>query len=138
MQSFDLSDKTLVLHDSKTVFHRLDAMEIGSGSCVFDTALAAYDLNPSQSDYPVSKLATNFLGTTVEDGDAAACAEAIWQLRDVLSGELEKNGMTGLYRDMELPLCSVLYRMENRGIRIDRNQLEQFGAMLTERIDACE
>lgn len=138
MQSFDLSDKTLVLHDSKTVFHRLDAMEIGSGSCVFDTALAAYDLNPSQSDYPVSKLATNFLGTTVEDGDAAACAEAIWQLRDVLSGELEKNGMMGLYRDMELPLCSVLYRMENRGIRIDRNQLEQFGSMLTERIDACE
>lgn len=138
MQSFDLSDKTLVLHDSRTVFHRLDAMEIGSGSCVFDTALAAYDLNPSQSDYPVSKLATNFLGTTVEDGDAAACAEAIWQLRDVLSGELEKNGMMGLYRDMELPLCSVLYRMENRGIRIDRNQLEQFGSMLTERIDACE
>ena len=138
MQGFDLREKTLILHDSKSTFHRLDGMGIAGGTCVFDTALAAYDLNPSQSDYPVSKLATNFLGTTVEDGDAAACAEAIWQLRDVLSGELEKNGMMGLYRDMELPLCSVLYRMENRGIRIDRNQLEQFGSMLTERIDACE
>lgn len=138
MQGFDLREKTLILHDSKSTFHRLDGMGIAGGTCVFDTALAAYDLNPSQSDYPVSKLATNFLGTTVEDGDAAACAEAIWQLRDVLSGELEKNGMTALYQDMELPLCSVLYRMENRGIRIDRNQLEQFGSMLTERIDACE
>ena len=138
MQRLDLREKTLVLHDSKTVFHRLDALEIDFGSCAFDTALAAYDLNPSQSDYPVSKLATNFLGTSVEDGDAAACAEAIWQLRPVLTGELEKNGMTSLYRDVELPLCNVLYRMENRGIRIDRNQLEQFGSMLTERIDACE
>ena len=138
MQGLDLREKSLILHDSKSTFHRLDGMGIVAGTCVFDTALAAYDLNPSQSDYPVSKLATNYLGTTVEDGDAAACAEAIWQLRDVLSGELEKNGMTVLYQDMELPLCSVLYRMENRGIRIDRNQLEQFGTMLTERINACE
>ena len=138
MQHLDLREKNLILHDSKTVFHRLDAMGIDFGSCAFDTALAAYDLNPSQSDYPVSKLATNFLGTSVEDGDAAACAEAVWQLRPVLTGELERSGMTSLYRDVELPLCGVLYRMENRGIRIDRNQLEQFGAMLTERIGDCE
>ena len=46
--------------------------------------------------------------------------------------------MTKLYFDMELPLCEVLYRMENRGIAIDRAQLEQFSAMLTERIAACE
>ncbi len=138
MQGLSLADKTLILHDSKSTFHRLDGLGIGKGQCVFDTALAAYDLNPSQSDYPVSKLATNYLGTSVEDGDAVACAEALWQLRPVLTGELEKNGMAALYRDMELPLCDVLYRMEQRGIRIDRNQLEQFGDMLTQRIADCE
>ena len=138
MQGIVLADKMLVLHDSKSTFHRLDGLGIGRGKCVFDTALAAYDLNPSQSDYPVSKLATNYLGTSVEDGDAVACAEALWQLRPVLTGELEKNGMAALYRDMELPLCDVLYRMEQRGIRIDRNQLEQFGDMLTQRIADCE
>ena len=138
MQGLALADKTLVLHDSKSTFHRLDGLGIGRGQCVFDTALAAYDLNPSQSDYPVSKLATNYLGTSVEDGDAASCAEALWQLRPVLYQELESNGMTALYRDIELPLCDVLYRMEKRGIRIDRNQLEQFGDMLTRRIADCE
>ena len=138
MQGLSLADKTLILHDSKGTFHRLDGLGIGKGQCVFDTALAAYDLNPSQSDYPVSKLATNYLGTSVEDGDAVACAEALWQLRPVLTGELEKNGMAALYRDMELPLCDVLYHMEQRGIRIDRNQLEQFGDMLTRRIADCE
>ena len=133
-----LADKQLVLHDSKTTMHRLEEMEITFGSCCFDTALAAYNLNPSQSDYPVSKLATNFLGVSVDDSDAAACAEAIWNLREPLMEELEKNGMTSLYRDIELPLCEVLYRMEQRGILIDRQQLEQFGEMLSQRISDCE
>ena len=128
----------LIFHDSKTTMHRLDDMGIGYGSCAFDTALAAYDLNPSQSDYPVSKLATNFLGQSVEDGDAAACAEAVWNLRSALTEELAKNGMESLYFDMELPLCTVLYRMEKRGIAIDKAQLQQFGEMLSERIADCE
>ena len=128
----------LIGHDIKTAMHRLDSQGLSFGDFSFDTALAAYDLNPSQSDYPVSKLATNFLGTTVEDEDAAACAEAIWQLFPVLTAELEKNGMEKLYFDMELPLCQVLYRMEKRGIAVDKKQLEQFGTMLSQRIAGCE
>ena len=133
-----LSDKEIIFHDSKTTMHRLDEMDISFGKCLFDTALAAYDLNPSQSDYPISKLATNFLGAGVEDEDAAACAEALWNLRPVLTEELKKNGMEKLYGEIELPLCSVLYRMEKRGIAIDRAQLEQFGTMLSQRIADCE
>ena len=128
----------LVFHDCKSAMHRLDEMGIAYGKTAFDTALAAYDLNPSQSDYPVSKLATNYLGISVDDGDAAACAEALWHLRPVLTGELAKNGMESLYFDMELPLCTVLYRMECRGIAIDREQLAQFGQMLSQRIAEAE
>ena len=128
----------LLLHDSKATMHRLDEMGITYGAVAFDTALAAYDLNPSQSDYPVSKLAINFLSLSVDDGDAAACAEALWHLRPALEEELEKNGMQKLYFDMELPLCAVLYRMERRGIAIDRQQLQQFGQMLSQRIADCE
>ena len=128
----------LILHDSKSTMHRLDDMGISYGETVFDTALAAYDLNPSQSYYPVSKLATNFLGLSVEDGDAAACAEALWHLQPALESELEVNGMTALYFDIELPLCKVLYRMEKRGIAIDRDQLQQFSEMLSRRIADCE
>ena len=138
MGGLTLAGKQLILHDSKNAMHRLDDIGISFGECVFDTALAAYDLNPSQSDYPVSKLATNFLGQSVEDEDAAGCAEAIWNLRPLLEAELEKNGMTALYRDIELPLCTVLYRMENRGIAIDRELLIQFGEMLTQRIEEAE
>ena len=127
-----------VFHDAKTTMHRLDEMGIGYEGFTFDTALAAYDLNPSQSDYPVSKLATNFLGVTVDDEDAASCAQAMWHLQPVLKEQLRKQEMESLYYDIELPLCSVLYRMEREGIAVDEQQLAQFGQMLTERIDDCE
>lgn len=138
MASLNLENKSLILHDCKTAMHRLTELGLNFGTCVFDTALAAYDLNPSQSDYPVSKLATTFLGRSIEDGDAAACAEAVWLLRPILERELQSGGMEKLYRDMELPLCTVLFRMEQRGISIDRKQLEQFGTMLSQRIADCE
>ena len=128
----------LILHDCKTTMHRLTGLGVACGTVGFDTALAAYDLNPSSSDYSVSKLATNYLGITVEDEDAAACAEALFHLRQPLQKELEEKGMAILYEEIELPLCSVLYKMENRGIAIDKEQLEQFGQMLTARIADCE
>lgn len=46
--------------------------------------------------------------------------------------------MENLYREIELPLCATLYRMEREGVAVDRNTLVSFGQMLTERIAACE
>ena len=133
-----LGGNPMYCHDGKSTMHALDVMGVSYGQILFDTALAAYDLNPSQSDYPISKLATNFLGVSVEDGDAAACAEALWYLKPVLEQELKKQGMERLYYDIELPLCPVLYRMEKEGVAIDRDQLETFGQMLSARIEDCE
>ena len=133
-----LPNGNLLCHDMKSTMHTMDALGIPHGKFVFDTALAAYNLNPSQSDYPISKLATNFLGSIVDDSDAGKCAEAIWFLRDKLTEELKKAGMWSLYEEIELPLCPVLYSMEKVGVAIDRKQLEDFGAMLSQRISDCE
>lgn len=132
-----LSLGKVICHDWKSTAHALEDYGI-SVDCAFDTALAAYVLNPSQSDYPVSKLATNFLGTSVDDADAAACAEAMWSLKSVLEKELEDQEMLSLYRDIELPLVPVLYAMEKRGVAVDKNLLLRFGEMLSERIGDCE
>lgn len=132
------SDTKFILHDSKTTRHRLEDIPMTGAQVAFDTALAAYDLNPSQSDYPVSKLATTFLGLSVEDENAADCAEAVWLLKKPLWEELQRTGAEKLYTEIELPLCDVLYKMEQRGIAIDRVQLEQFGKMLSARIADCE
>ena len=127
-----------ICHDLKTTLHALDDMGLPHGNFCFDTALAAYDLNPSQSDYPISKLATNYLSVSVDDGDAAACAQAVWHLHSILKADLSKDGLSDLYDDIEFPLCTVLYKMEKAGVAIDRTQLEQFGNMLAQRIEDCE
>ena len=136
--AFSFQPGQLIVHDAKTTAHTMDQMGLTHGQILFDTALAAYNLNPSASDYPVSKLATNFLGMTVDDGDAGAAAEALWHLKPVLEAELESHGMTDLYRQIELPLCTVLYRMEREGIAVDSNHLTLFGQMLKNRISDCE
>ena len=127
-----------ILHDCKTTWHGLENLGLPVPKAAFDTALAAYDLNPSASDYPVSKLATNFLVMNVDDGDPIGCAEAVWKLRAVMAAELKDLGMEQLYDEIELPLCDVLYRMEKEGIAVDRPTLDAFGKMLSERIDECE
>ena len=138
LDSFMAQDCDVICHDAKSTLHSLKEMGLPLPKISFDTALAAYDLNPSQSDYPVSKLATTFLGVSVDDGDAAGCAEVLWNLRPVLADELQKTDMMKLYSEIELPLCRVLFDMECEGVAIDRNQLEQFGQMLAQRIDDCE
>lgn len=143
MEAMYLSDllskgTDVICHDAKTTMHALEEMGLPLPRCTFDTALAAYDLNPSQSEYPVSKLATTFLMSDADDGDAAACAETLWHLRPVLTDELKKNGMWELYEQIELPLCKVLFDMEREGVLIDKKQLEQFGSMLSDRIADCE
>ena len=127
-----------ICHDLKQILHTLDDLGLPHGNFVFDTALAAYNLNPSQSDYPISKLATNFLGSAIDDSEPEVCAEAIWKLKEIMLDELQKQGMESLYNEIEFPLCGVLYRMEKAGVAIHREQLEQFGKMLSQRICDCE
>ncbi len=127
-----------ICHDLKTTLHRLDDMGLPHGKLSFDTALAAYDLNPSQSDYAVSKLAMNYLGMNAEDDDPSSCAQALWHLCTVLKAELANHQLEELYYNIEFPLCNVLYKMEKEGVAIDADQLAQFSDMLSGRIMACE
>lgn len=127
-----------ICHDMKSAMHAMDAMGISCGEIIFDTAVAAYDLNPSASNYAISGLADVYLSETIDDNDAAACAQAIWNLYPVFEKMLKDQGMDKLYYTIELPLCPVLYKMEKTGVAIDSNQLQQFGQMLAERIAVCE
>lgn len=92
-------------------------------------------MNPSQGDYSLTKVA---MPTWPDAGGLEDRAAALWQLRECLEPKLQEQGMENLYREIELPLCATLYRMEREGVAVDRNTLVSFGQMLTERIAACE
>lgn len=68
---------------------------------------------------------------------ANECA-AIWKLEPILRAELEKEGLTKLYRELEMPLVKVLAEMENSGVRIDTAQLQAYSRELTAELNVIE
>lgn len=69
-----------------------------------------------------------------------ACEDAdiTLQLKSILEKELDKDGTTPLFRDVEMPLVKVLAYMERNGAMIDPNALAETSRHFTERMEALE
>jgi DNA polymerase I len=139
-------------HDAKA----LERVALRSGGSIdgvaFDTMLAGYLLDPASADYPLRGLAETYLGADVlgavegeqaEEGQlfadaswrtVAAEAAAIALLAPVMEERIEQQGLRSLLDDVELPLSSVLARMEARGIRLDVDYLEEMGESVRDRM----
>ncbi len=127
----------ILCHDSRAIRSALGRRNIQVAGTLYDTALAAYLLEPARSKYPPVELARQYCGRTLPQ-DISGEAAAILLLGAKLPGMVEKAGMTKVYADIDLPLCPVLAEMENTGIAVDREALSAFGAMLSQRISDCE
>lgn len=149
---------------SKLGYHTKDvmtrALERGfeADGFVFDGALAAYLLAPTDGSYELDKVggqyfqevfpsAKEYLGSKVwkeaETAEKAKKAMArhaalIAALYDILPGKLEEFGLTRVYEGIEMPLRPVLARMEQAGMLVDRTALEQFGETLKTGIAVLE
>ena len=98
--------------------------ELSTAGFVFDTALAAYLIEATDSDYSLPRLTQGYLGAEKQG------AEAIWLLAPVLEKKLSALGMAELYYTAELPLCEVLADMESIGFLVDRKALYEYGESL--------
>ena len=69
-----------------------------------------------------------------------ACEDAdiTLQLADVLIPKLEEEGLTALFRDVEMPLLSVLMDMELEGVALDTAHLAQFSDTLAHELDTLQ
>ena len=69
-----------------------------------------------------------------------ACEDAdiTLQLKSILEKELEKDGTTPLFRDVEMPLVNVLAYMERNGAMIDPAALAETSKLFTERMKTLE
>lgn len=120
----------------------------------FDTMLASYVLDPSRRTHELSDLARERLNVTriardevtgtgrnrVPIADASAEDVARWgaessdlsfRLRATLEPDLDTIDASGVFRNIEMPLFSVLARMERIGVRLDT----EFLAKLSTRMD---
>ena len=126
----------------------------------FDRTIAAYLLNPLNSEYPYHEIAGNYLGLELPSKESLlgkqtavqalagsgaevlkyACFEAYvsWKSWHVLEDALKEHGMTELMENMEMPLVFVLSDMEKEGICIDADSLKEYGEKLSVSIAETE
>lgn len=57
-------------------------------------------------------------------------ADVTWQLYEIFKSEIEQKGLVDLLYNMELPLVSVLAKMEMAGVRVNIPALEDYGKVL--------
>jgi DNA polymerase-1 len=112
-----------------------DAKALGTVPPVLahDTMIAAYLLDPARRGYPLSELCED-RGLTAAWSDA----QRVRALTDVQRSELAERGLEPLFRDVELPLVSVLREMEVAGIRLDVQRLAAILVRVGSEISALE
>ena len=114
------------------------AYDIEVKSITDDLAIAAYVINPSGSNYSLYELLTAYTDVSEERQDPGENAFLMTQLIGPLTKSLEEMDEISLYRDVEIPLISVLADMEHTGFMIDMDSLRGFGGELSERIEQSE
>ena len=126
-----------VSHDIKKMMRNLLDRGLPAAGFCFDTALAAYLLDSLAGEYPVKKLAAQYLSLEISGSPEENC-RVLDMLADKLGKELERYGMKYLYDEVELPLCIVLADMEHTGVRVDPEMLRQYGKKLESEISQLQ
>ncbi len=128
---------------------------------VFDVSLAAYLLEPNESNYAIERIGYQY-------GDASLPAEEeifgkgksqisiaevdkgrrreyitgaaglLWRSSRVLPEKLKAEGLFDLYAKIELPLAVVLKTMETAGVEANANALLEYSRTLGEQIEKLE
>ncbi len=117
-------------HEYKKIRHTLKEAGIDLSGDFYDSEIAAYIIDPSRSEYNIDEI---FALYSLSPSVASFPELVKKQLETILECGQEK-----LLYEIELPLSDVLYSMECRGFRIDRDELCKFAQILGERICALE
>jgi DNA polymerase-1 len=126
-----------------------------------DTMVADYLIDPGERNHNLDDLAKRYLGhTTIKISEligtgkkqkrmdevpvaqvtpyAAEDADVPLRLTPILQSRLDEEGLTGLYRDLEMPLIDVLAEMEFNGIRVNVQRLAELGKRFGDRMASLE
>lgn len=124
-------------HDLKKemIFLKREGIELTEP--MFDTMVASYLINPIRSEHTLEAVALEFLGKSVTEPHtpltkggmegwkdyACHAAEAIFEMKEILSERLREEGLEDLFYKVEMPLVRVLASMETNGFKIDNGFL---------------
>ncbi len=124
----------------------------------WDTMIASYVIDPSRRSHSLDNLAMEFLKHRMipydelfEKGDRAkdirtvpawrlceySCEDAdyTFRLKKIFERLLESEGLAGLFRHVEMPLCLVLKRMEVSGMGLDIERLKELSKSISDELE---
>ncbi|MGE7695232.1 DNA polymerase I [Lysinibacillus sp. NPDC094177] len=155
-----LEDATKIkyMSDSKASQAALKRAGIHLAGVEFDLLLASYINNPALSGDDVATLAKELGYRNVQANEtvygkgakraipaidvlaehASRKAFAVWSLQPKLETLLKENEQFELYKNLELPLASILGEMESEGITVNRATLEKMGQDLNDKLVVIE
>ena len=133
------------VHDLKRATALSAPCNLGLAGVTDDTLLAAYVLDPTRSKYDLNDLARETVGAESSGPPDASWTEQAWlaaqaadftsQVAEVLRQRIDEKDLGSIYRDIELPLAPLLYRIEHAGIRVDTEVLADLSGHLGKELD---
>jgi DNA polymerase I len=144
--------------DSKAALASLARSGIELKGIEFDLLLGAYIVSPSTSYTDIASIVKQFGYTDVKQNEliygkgakkaapsdeivaehASRSALAVWTLRTTIEEKLKENEQFNLYRELELPLATILGKMESTGVKTDKQALAEIGTQLSVKIKELE
>jgi len=132
------------VHDLKRATALLAPHGIELAGVTDDTLIAAYVIDPTRSKYELTDLARETVGAESGGPPYDGWSETGWQTAEVadltaqvarvLRERIDEKDLGRIYREIELPLAPMLYRMEQAGIRVDLNVLNELSHRLGEEL----
>ena len=131
-------DKPVVAHDWKSLAASEEPCD--APPLQHDTLVAAYLLDPAGRAYPLDELTDREgLGARVEGGDGIAERAVVTRvLAERQRDELEKEGLTRLFEEVELPLVDVLVDLQRAGVKLDTGRLAAISTDVQQQVEQLE
>lgn len=129
---FSDAGNTIITYDCKTVMHILKNLGVDFACGFDDVALAKYLCDYNASNLDLKGLCEYYLF------DYEFCAYAVSALFKKYDAILEADNMRSLYSDIEKPLLSILYEMENLGVKVSLDILEDLSKRYEGLLNDCK
>lgn len=119
---FEDKNNYVAIYDKKSFMHSLQTLNIRLNAQCDDVMLEKYLADFSGKEESVSEIIEYY------DYDLNTPAYSLYLIHRALRQKIAEQDMQKLYSDVELPLCDVLFDMENCGFKIDMKALDEMSA----------
>ncbi|MGC2696194.1 MAG: DNA polymerase I [Candidatus Angelobacter sp.] len=123
------------IHDYKAALRELEAHGVELAGVRDEPMLYSYIINPTYTKHTLAEIAVRSFNLSLSPSVAEA-ADVTGRIAPVLRKEVESAGQMPLYEQVDLPLAPVLARMEQAGVKIDRQMLGTLSIELEKQCDA--